>query len=235
MQIASLPASTGRRWVLDGFRLLRRGPAPLLVLTFLYLLLVMLSAVIPAIGPMLVLLLTPGLMVGAMHAVRAVERGTLGGREGLVEGFRLAAQGSARPLLTLGLVNVSAAVLAFAVSSLVTEEPMTQFVVTQLLYAPVQLPLWYAPLLVAWHKVPPGKAMFFSVVAVLRNKGAFVQYVIMWAVIALLASLAVQMLFLAFGLAPLLILLVFLPLSLLMPTAVYCSFWPTYRDVVLPD
>ena len=150
-------------------------------------------------------------------------------------GFRRAAEGSARPLLTLGLVNVSAALLAFAVSSLVTDEPMTQFVVTQLIYAPVQLPLWYAPLFVAWHKLPPGKAMFFSVVAVLRNKGAFVQYVIMWAVIALLASLAVQMLFLAFGLAPLLILLVFLPLSLLMPTAVYCSFWPTYRDVVLPD
>jgi hypothetical protein len=31
------------------------------------------------------------------------------------------------------------------------------------------------------------------------------------------------------------VLLVFLPMSLLMPTAVYCSFWPTYRDVVQPD
>ena len=116
--------------------------------------------------------------------------------------------------------------------TLLTDDPMMQFVVTQALYAPVQLPLWYAPMFVAWHRLPPGKAMFFSVVAVLRNKGAFLQYVAAWAALALAASLCVQVLLLAFGMSPLLVLFVFLPLSLVMPTAVYCSFWPTYRDAV---
>ena len=232
MQIAQLPAAAGRRWVFEGFRLFMRQPAPLLVLTFLYLLLVLASSLVPAVGPMLVLLLTPGLMVGAMHAVRAVDRGELGGRQGLVDGFRRAAVEAGRSLLTLGLVNVGAALLAFLLSSLLTDDPMMQFVVTQALYAPVQLPLWYAPMFVAWHRLPPGKAMFFSVVAVLRNKGAFLQYVAAWAALALAASLCVQVLLLAFGMSPLLVLFVFLPLSLVMPTAVYCSFWPTYRDAV---
>lgn len=235
MQIATLPAVAGRRWVADGFRLLRRQPGPLLGLTSLYLVLVLLSTALPAIGPLLVLLLTPGLMVGAMHVVRGIERGSLGGRQGMIEGFRAAATRSGRPLLILGGVNVGAALVAFIVSSLVTDDAMTQFAITQLLYAPVQVPLWYAPMFVAWHGLAPGKSMFFSVVAVARNKGAFLQYVITWCAIALVASLVVQALFVAFGLAPLLILLVFLPLSLIMPTAVYCSFWPTYRDVVLPD
>lgn len=232
MQIARLPASSGRRWVAEGFRLLLRRPAPLLGLTFLYLLLVLASSLIPAAGPALVLLLTPGLMVGAMHVVRAVDRGEAKGRQGLIEGFRQPALQAGRPLMILGLVNVGAALLAFLVSSAVTDDPMTQFVVTQALYAPVQLPLWYAPLFVAWHRLPPGKAMFFSVAAVLRNKGAFLQYVLAWAALALVASLLAQLLMLAFGMSSLLVLFVFLPLSLALPTAVYCSFWPSYRDAV---
>lgn len=235
MQIAHLPAAAGRRWVAEGFRLFARQPAPLLSLTLLYLLLVLGSSLIPAVGPALVLLLMPGLMVGAMHTVREIERGTLGGYRGIIEGFRRAALDSGRPLLALGGVNVAAALLAYLVASLITDDAMTQFVITQLLYAPVQMPLWYAPMFVAWHRLPPGKSMFFSIAAVLRNKGAFLQYVAAWAVLALAASLIVQVLLLAFGMAPLLVLLVFLPLSLVMPTAVYCSFWPSYRDVVTGD
>lgn len=234
MQITRVPASNGRRWVFDGFRILRRQPGPLLVLTFLYLLLVLVSSAIPAVGPVVVLLVTPGLLVGAMAAVRAAERGEIGQKRGLAEGFREAAH-AARPLAMLGLVNVGAALFAYLVASVVTEDPMMQFAVTQMLYAPVQLPLWYAPMFVAWHRIAPGKAMFFSVVAVARNKGAFAQYVLTWAGLAMLASVGVQLLVVTFGIAPALILVIFLPLSLLMPTAVYCSFWPTYRDVVLPD
>lgn len=235
MEIAHVPAANGRRWVVEGFRLFMRRPGPLLLLTLLYLALVLVSSLIPAVGPALVLLLMPGLMVGAMHTVRGVERGDLGGRRGIIDGFSRAARDTGRPLLMLGAVNVGAALAAYLIASLVSDDPMTQFLITQVLYAPVQLPLWYAPMLVAWHRLPPAKAMFFSVAAVLRNKGAFLQYVAAWAVLALAASLLVHLLVLAFGLATPLVLAVFMPLSLVIPTAVYCSFWPTYRDVVTGD
>ena len=52
---------------------------------------------------------------------------------------------------------------------------------------------------------------------------------------ALIASLAVQALKFVFGGESLLISLVLSPLSLIVLTALYCSFWPTYRDTVQED
>ena len=51
MRIERLPAARGRTWVIDGFRLLRRAPLALLALSFLYLLILMLTTVVPLIGP----------------------------------------------------------------------------------------------------------------------------------------------------------------------------------------
>ena len=41
-------------------------------------------------------------------------------------------------------------------------------------YLPVAMLFWFAPILVAWHDVPPAKALFFSFVSCWRNRGAFV-------------------------------------------------------------
>ena len=45
-----------------------------------------------------------------------------------------------------------------------------------LLYAPIIMAYWYAPVLVAWHDLPASKALFFSLVACLRNWRAFLVY-----------------------------------------------------------
>jgi hypothetical protein len=45
-----------------------------------------------------------------------------------------------------------------------------------LLYSPVMALMWFAPLLAGWHDMPPGKAMFGSAVACLRNLGALLVY-----------------------------------------------------------
>ena len=63
MHIEQLPAKTGRTWVLDGFRLLRRAPLPLLALTFIYLLVLMVATLIPLIGPFAPMMLTPALII----------------------------------------------------------------------------------------------------------------------------------------------------------------------------
>ena len=253
MQIQSLPAATGRRWVADGFRLLRRYPVPLLALTFLYLLMLMAATIIPLVGPFAPMLLTPVLAVGVMHAVRAADQGRLPTPQMLFAGFRDAGGKAWKPLMLLGLLNVVSTLVALATASVAdggtllkiatgqttTDDPalheqtlLIASMVFMLLYTPVQMALWYAPLFVAWHGIPLGKALFFSFVGILRNKGAFLQYVLGWMVVALLASLAVQLLKMIFGDAPLLISLVLSPLSLVVLTALYCSFWATYRDAV---
>ena len=45
---------------------------------------------------------------------------------------------------------------------------------------PLSLLFWHAPGLVHWHGVPPIKSLFFSIVACVRNFGAFVVYGLGW-------------------------------------------------------
>lgn len=256
MQIASLPAMTGRRWAFEGFRLLRRYPVQLLALTFLYLMLLMVSTLVPLVGQFAPMLLTPVLAIGVMHAVRSADQGKMPTPQMLFAGFRDAGGRAWRPLLALGLANVLSTLAALAFASLADTGTLLGIATGQVepddpglregslvwaallfvvVYAPVQAALWYAPMFVAWHRISPVKAMFFSLVAVLRNKGAFVVYLLTWFFVAFVASLAVQALKLLLGAAPLLISLVLSPLSLVILTALYCSFWPTYRDAVQED
>lgn len=253
MNIRQLPAAAGRRWVTEGFRLLRRFPIPMLALTFLYLLVLMVTTLVPLVGPFAPMLVTPTLAVGLMHAVRAADNGRMPTPQMLFAGIRDRNARAWRPLLLLGLVNVISTLLALSFASLADDGTLLKIATGQstpddpslkesslllaslsflLIYTPVQMGLWYAPLFVAWHGVAPPKAMFFSFFAVMRNKWAFVQYALAWFVAALVASLIIQLLKVLFGDAPLLISLVLSPMSLIVLTALYCSFWPTYRDAV---
>jgi hypothetical protein len=99
-----------------------------------------------------------------------------------------------------------------------------------LLYAPVQMALWLAPAFVAWHGMTPGKALFYSLVAVWRNRWAFLVYMLGWFGVAVIASLLIQMAKGLMGGTAMTLLLS--PVSMVMLCALYCSFWPTYRDLV---
>lgn len=254
MQIQALRSATGWRWVRDSFRLLRRQPVALLAIVFLNLMLLSLSVVLPLVGSIAPLILTPGLMVGIMHAVRAADAGRMPSPSLLFAGFRDDGGNAWRPLLTLGLMNALATLSALALAALADGGTLMRLATGQigpdepavgeasllyaalmfmLVYTPVQMAMWYAPLLTAWHKVPPAKALFFSFMAVLRNKGAFVVYALSWFAVAFAASFVVRLLGAMLGDSPVLLSMVLSPLSLILITAVYCSFWPTYRDAVV--
>lgn len=251
MQINPLRAGIGWRWVRDGFSLVRRQPIALLAITFLNLMLLSLSVVIPLVGAISPLVLTPALMVGLMHAMRAADAGRLPSPGLLFAGFRDAGGTAWRPLLVLGAINAGATLTALALAALAdggtlmklatgqmrADEPgvddtslLYAAIVFAIVYTPIQMALWYAPLLVAWHRVPPLKALFFSFVAVLRNKGAFLVFAASWFAAAFLASLAVRLLDALLGDSPVLLSMLLSPLSLVLITAVYSSFWATYRD-----
>ena len=99
-----------------------------------------------------------------------------------------------------------------------------------LAYLPVALLMWYAPLLVAWHGVPPGKALFFSLVAVWRNGTAFVVYGAAWLGVWLALSVAIGLVTGLLGVGNLAALLA-APLVMLLLTCMYCSVYPTYASV----
>jgi len=100
------------------------------------------------------------------------------------------------------------------------------------LYTPIQMALWFAPLFVAWHRIAPVKSMFFSLVAVWRNRGAFLIYALGWLAIAVALSMAIQILSRTLDPGPLILSFVLSPLSLAMLAALYASSWISYRDTV---
>lgn len=256
MQIVQLPAAAGLRWVREGFGLLRRQPLTLLALTFLYLVVLMVTTIVPLVGPFAPMLLTPLLSVGMMHAVRATDGGAMPGPRLLFEGLRDDGGLAWKRLLILGAANAAATLLALAVASLLDDGTLLQLATGQaptdapeidqfslalaflaflLVYTPAQMALWYAPVFTAWHGLSPPKALFYSLAATWRNRGAFVAFMAGWFGVALAASFAVYLLRVALGNASLLMSMVLSPLSLVLLSALYCSFWPTYRDAVRAD
>ncbi|RIK94544.1 MAG: hypothetical protein DCC72_07520 [Burkholderiales bacterium] len=254
MRIAPLPARAGWRWVARGFALLRRQPIALLAITFLNLLLLSLSVLIPFVGSIAPLVLAPALMVGLMRAVGTADEGGMPLPTMLFAAFREDGGRALRPLLLLGIVNAVATMLALALAALFDGGALMQLAVGNLeeaesaalddvslwlaaatfvtAYLPVQMAMWYAPLFVAWHRVPPVKSLFFSLLAVWRNRGAFLVYGIGWFAIAFAGSLVVRAVQGAFGSHPLAMSMILSPLSLALITVIYCSFWPTYREPV---
>jgi hypothetical protein len=55
---------------------------------------------------------------------------------------------------------------------------------------PLSLAMWHAPALVHWHGVEPVKSIFFSVVALFRNFGAYALFGVAWFGVFLLAGIA---------------------------------------------
>ncbi|MGD9943019.1 MAG: BPSS1780 family membrane protein [Burkholderiaceae bacterium] len=256
MQINPLPAITGWSWVKEGFRLLRRQPIALLALTFMNLFLLSLSVLIPLAGSVAPLVLTPALMAGLMRAVRSADEGQTPTPGMLFSAFREQGGRAVRPLLMLGGFNALVTILALTLSAMTDDGTLMRVATGQIgaddpalqdaslirpalvflvLYTPVQMAMWYAPLFVAWNGVPVRRALFYSFVGVLRNRRAFLVYAAGWLGIGLAAALLVRLMQGLLGGSPMLLSAVMSPLSLILLTTVYCSFWPTYRDAVVGD
>lgn len=253
MRIRKLEAGRGWRWVAESFSLLRRQPLALLGMTVLMLFTLILPTAIPVIGGFAPLVLTPALAVGFMHGVRTVDAGRPAPPWLVYSAFRanggrgwrqLIVLGVANATLTLGALMLSMAadggtLFRIATGALAADDPALQehslvwaALVFAALYTPVQMALWYSPMFVAWHGTSPTQALFYSLIAVWRNRAAFVVYALGWFAVAIGASLLLQI---VAPLVPQPLLPVLLsPLSLLMLSALYCSFWPTYRDAVDP-
>lgn len=250
MQVLTLPAARGWRWLADGFRIFRRNH---LMLTFLVVSGWMLMAVvniIPFIGSIASTLCIPAFFVSLMNACRNIESGTPLGPQLLFSGFRR----NLRSLLTLGGIYLAATAGILAVAALADDGALMQMLLAgQMpdeeamangslrlaseialgLLCPLAMAYWYAPVLAGWHGFSPGKALFFSFVACARNWRAFLVYSLAIMVFgALLPGLVLGLLLalLPDGASLLTVLLTVLIILVLMPT-LFASFYVSYREV----
>jgi hypothetical protein len=231
------PAASGARWLLEGWNIFRAAPIAWMALVFIYLFVMTLSWQIPYAGAAAALLFTPAISVSFMAVARAAHRRAPVSPDLLAEGFRR----GLREQLVLGLVYGACIGAIYAAASvLLGEVPAAEapevepalggLALLLLMYVPVMMMFWFAPVLTAWHGAGPGKALFFSVAGFLINWRAFAVYgaVGAGAVLGLAALAVVGTRLVAPELAP-------ATLALPMFVAVFptlCgSYYASYREV----
>lgn len=253
MQVRQVPALAGWRWVTEGFAILAASPMPLIASGILMLFTLLALSAPPVLGQFLPLVLSPALSFGYLQAIRRAQEGKPHAPWTIFSGLRPQAGSPMRSLLIIGVINATATALAILATApvddgqwlrmLTSTQPQTPpqstpadtvyaALVFLALYAPLQVAMWYAPLFAGLHRTPPLKSLFFSVIAVWRNKAAFLMYFASWFAVAVGMAVLIQVLvaLLPEGLRT----LVLAPAFLLLMAALYCSFWPSYRDVIDP-
>lgn len=243
MQINTVPAGTGARWLLDGWRIFRKQPLGLSAMTVVYLMMLFVPALIPFIGLAISGVLGPFATVGLMLCVREAAGGRPPNPALFGQPFK-----EERPrvnLFRLGLLNAALLLTVASVAALLAPDapapapgqpvtledlPVQALLLQLLLYAPVLVLMWFAPLLAGWHGMTPAKAMFGSVVACWRNMAALTIY----GLLTLSAMVAVSFFFVALVSALLsreAMSFVIAPLALVMMSVIQSSYWPMYRSV----
>lgn len=234
MKLNIVPARTGFQWIKLGVRTFLRQPLALAGLFFMYMTVVIVIAQIPVIGIFIGGLLVPAATLGLMAATEEASKGRFPMPSVLLSAFRAGRQ-RVRAMLVLGLVYTIASWLLTHLAALITGEPEPGMqidgaaILALTLHIPLFLMFWHAPALVHWHGVTPAKSLFFSLVACLRNFGAYFVYGLGW----LGLFIATGMLFAMIGgmlgggsMAR----AVMMPLALLLAAMFSTSIYFTFRD-----
>ena len=213
MKLHLVPARTGLQWVRLGIRAFWRQPMALAALFFMAMAAMSIATMVPLIGPALALALLPSATLAMMVAAAEAMQGHFPTPTVLLAAFR-AGREQLRHMLVLGALYAVGFLGVIALSALVdggqfakvylgnaplsrelAEDPSFQAAMwlAMALYLPLSLLFWHAPGLVYWHKVPPVKALFFSIVACVRNFWAFTVFGFAWMAVFALTGLVVAL------------------------------------------
>lgn len=241
MLIKTVSAATGALWLRDGWRLFARQPLGLSAMVVMYLMLLFVPAMIPFIGVAISGVLAPFAAVALLAACREVDAKRAPSVILFAKPFQ--DEKTRTQMFVLGLVNaglvLTVALIATVIGGPEPEKPPTSWqdipldalALQLVLYTPVMMLMWFAPVLVGWHRLTPGKAMFGSVVACWRNMAALL--VFGFVVIAMMMALSTLVVgvFSALFTSRQALSVVLAPLALILMTLVQASFYPMYRSI----
>jgi hypothetical protein len=254
MQALAVPAKHGFAWIVDGYRLFTKSPLLLVMLVCSYSFIMVASNIVPVVGPLAVVVLTPAFLAGLMAACRALEQGRAAEFRNLFAGFST----NFPALLRLGLAFLATAASILALTSLidggnlmrmglpapasngefvVDDKLILALNVASLLFFPVAIVFFFASMLAAWHGVPAVKGLFFSIFAGVRNIRAFLLYaVLLLALNSILPALIFTMAVALFGeTGATLAVIVLMPVSFILLAVMLASIYVVYRDIFRDD
>lgn len=256
LQLKSVPAARGSRWVIDAFRLFGRRPLGLtLMFVVFFFAAALVSLVLPFVGSLLQLASLPLLSLGFMVASQsALLDGTVHPGQ-FIEPLRGDAK-KRKALLTLCAIYAVAAFAILLLCGEISNDAMTRLqtlmaqgekarpqidallaepgvstaaILLFVLGTALTIPFWHAPALVHWGGQGVGQALFSSTLAVWQSKGAFFGYFVAWTVLILGFGIASAVLMGLLG-AGQLATLIALPAGLVFSTVFYVSLIFTFND-----
>jgi hypothetical protein len=255
LTLLSVPAAAGLRWAREGFAAFVKRPLALAGLFALLMFGIVVLAIVPLLGPVLVFGVLPLVTLVFMLATQAVMHGhfplpTIAAVPLRTDGARRAALlqlGFLYALASFVLIVVSDAIdggrlnalLAAmskgregsaAVSALLADGRLVFGLIARLgLALALSIPFWHAPALVHWGGQGALQSLFSSTLAIWRNKAAFLLFAVCFGaalgVLGFVANLA-GLLFNAPQMMPTLL----MPAVLLLSTVYYASLYFTFVD-----
>ncbi len=252
-QVRTLPVSAGWMWMREALSIFWRQPFAFTALVILYTMALMLVANVPVLGMPIAAVLVPFGTVGLTLAGKVVEKGGMPLPALLLDGFRAGPQRAA--LLRLGFAHAAMVLVLVIIASLLAMDELRNWKVTNgqldpasvsqnipwdaltvslVLYLPVLMLTWFSPQLVAWHRQPLAKAMFFSFFACWRNKGPFLVLGVVVMALTLGVGYVSTELLRALGLSPQMMSMLFAPIAMVMTAISYATQYPIYKAVMEP-
>lgn len=244
----SLTASAGWKWILAGLSLFRKRPFFLTNLFFAYLIGMILLSIIPVVGQIVPVLIAPVFTFLFMQACYTIDIDQQSSFRDLFSVLnrtvmlRLVMAGACYLLFALLATGLAFLVDGGSLFVLISQGAKEEFTSSQLgsmflalglvfiVYIPFAMAMWFAAPLIGWKNMSLGKALFYSFFSVARGYKSFLVYVICWIGLGfLLPSVAGGVLGMLFGQS--IATFVVLILSIVLSVWMYCSFYPTYRDI----
>ncbi len=255
LQLKTVPAARGPRWIADAFRLFARKPLLFTMMFAVFLFAALVVSLVPLLGGLVQMAALPLLSLGFMIASESALTGGPVHPAQFIEPLRGDPARRRSLLILCAIYGVSALailLLADAVSDsawsrlqgLMMQGEKTQSEIDALLAEPgvatavvlalvlgtaLSVPFWHAPALVYWGGQGVAQALFSSTLAVWRCKGAFFTYALAWAAVVGLFGLVAALLFGLLGM-PQLANVVGVPAGLTFSTVFYISLLFTFTD-----
>lgn len=243
--MSNIPASTGVAWIREGFAIFRKQPGGLMLLMLAYLVAGLILGIIPLLGQVLPIVLTPVFTAVFVQACATADRRQNLTPEMLRPIFqkpvfpRLAGLGALFMLALILLFLVFGAVVGGDIMHQLAEQKLAPeaaaatgnfgwaMLVVFLLSLPASMAMLFAAPLIFWQGMGVGKSLFYSFFAIWRALRAFLLFFISWMLIVMLLTQVVVILLgkTLLGMA--------IVQSLLMVIAMVfqCSVYAAYRTI----
>ena len=240
----------GRDWLLHGYDIFKKQPLIWILTLLAYWTAMFLFGLIPIVGLIVSLVISPGLAFGFICLAKAVDQNQVVPPRIIISGFT----GSKKfDLILLGFYYCGSLFLIFILIMLLNDKSVIDLVnnpdlqinsrtqsgnlfnikvmTVIILYIPIQMIFWFAPQLVVWGNLNSIKAMFYSFFAVLLNWKSFLTYLLTWGIVMLCISIFITLLISLFKIDQGSLFVLFLPIILFIMGVAHCSYYASTKTI----